>query len=106
MITPLDQFSQACLPAIEAELRRAVAPAGGPDLEELHSMLAYHLGWEGQGAGANASGKRIRPLLVLLSCAAAGGDWQAALPAAGPGTCSRRQMPLVKCFHCLLTTNN
>jgi len=82
MITPLDQFSQACLPAIEAELRRAVAPAGGPDLEELHSMLAYHLGWEGPGAGANASGKRIRPLLVLLSCAAAGGNWQAALPAA------------------------
>jgi geranylgeranyl diphosphate synthase, type I len=45
-------------------------------------MLAYHLGWEGEGAGAEARGKRIRPLLVLLTAAAAGGDWERALPAA------------------------
>jgi len=45
-------------------------------------MLAYHMGWEGPGAGPEVQGKRIRPLLVLLSCAAAGGDWHCALPAA------------------------
>ena len=45
-------------------------------------MLAYHLGWEGEGAGADAQGKRIRPLLVLLSAQAAGQDWRSALPAA------------------------
>lgn len=45
-------------------------------------MIAYHLGWEGEGAGPEARGKRIRPLLVLLSTAAAGGEWQRALPAA------------------------
>lgn len=70
------------LSAVEEELKRAVQQAGGNDLAELHYMLAYHMGWEGEGAGPEASGKRIRPLLVLLTCAAAGNDWHRALPAA------------------------
>jgi geranylgeranyl diphosphate synthase type I len=45
-------------------------------------MMAYHLGWEGEKAGPEATGKRIRPLLVLLTCSAAGGNWKQALPAA------------------------
>ncbi len=45
-------------------------------------MLAYHLGWEGEKAGPEAQGKRIRPTLVLLCAAAAGGEWTRALPAA------------------------
>lgn len=70
------------LPAIEAALKEAVQPADGPRHELLREMLAYHMGWEGEGAGAKASGKRVRPTLVLLSNAAAGGDWHKALPAA------------------------
>jgi len=68
--------------ATEADLQGVVRQADGPGLGELHSMLRYHLGWEGEGAGPRATGKRVRPLLVLLTCDAAGGDWQAALPAA------------------------
>lgn len=79
---PHTNLIQSMLLAVEEELRRAVALAGGPNLEPLHHMLAYHMGWEGQGAGPAAQGKRIRPLLVLLTCAAAGGDWEHALPAA------------------------
>jgi geranylgeranyl diphosphate synthase type I len=45
-------------------------------------MMAYHMGWEGEGAGPEATGKRIRPILVLLTTQAAGGDWQRALPGA------------------------
>lgn len=78
----LESLSQQMLPAIEDELRRAVSLAKGAGLDEFHSMLAYHLGWEGPGAGSEAAGKRIRPLLVLLAAAAAGGAWEAALPAA------------------------
>ena len=70
------------LEAIENELRESVADQGEPELSQYYSMLAYHLGWEGEGAGRDAQGKRIRPLLVLLTCAAAGGTWQNALPAA------------------------
>jgi geranylgeranyl diphosphate synthase type I len=68
--------------AIEEELQRVVAQERQPGLEELHYMLAYHMGWEGEDAGPEARGKRIRPLLVLLSAAGAGGEWQRALPAA------------------------
>lgn len=70
------------IPAVEEELHRVVALIAQSDLEELRYMLAYHLGWEGEGAGAEARGKRIRPLLVLLACEAAGGEWPNALPAA------------------------
>jgi geranylgeranyl diphosphate synthase, type I len=45
-------------------------------------MLTYHMGWEGENAGVETRGKRIRPLLLLLCTAAAGGDWQNALPGA------------------------
>jgi geranylgeranyl diphosphate synthase type I len=45
-------------------------------------MLTDHMGWTGEGAGPEATGKRIRPLLLLLSTAACGADWQTALPAA------------------------
>jgi geranylgeranyl diphosphate synthase type I len=45
-------------------------------------MLTYHMGWTGEGAGPEATGKRIRPLLVLLTTAASGGLWESALPAA------------------------
>jgi geranylgeranyl diphosphate synthase type I len=70
------------LPEIEAALKAAVLPADGPRNEVLHEMLVYHMGWEGEGAGPKASGKRIRPTLVLLSAAAGGADWRNALPAA------------------------
>jgi geranylgeranyl diphosphate synthase type I len=68
--------------AIEEELQRVVAMTQQPGLEEMHHMLAYHMGWEGEGAGPEARGKRIRPLLVLLCTAAAGAEWPRALPAA------------------------
>lgn len=79
---PLEQLVQTFIPAIEEELHNAVEQAKGLDLNLLHHMLAYHLGWEGEKAGPEARGKRIRPLLLLLTTAAAGGDWRKALPAA------------------------
>jgi geranylgeranyl diphosphate synthase type I len=45
-------------------------------------MLSYAMGWEGPGAGPETRGKRIRPMLVLLTTAAAGGQWQVSIPAA------------------------
>ncbi|MQC26911.1 MAG: polyprenyl synthetase family protein [Chloroflexi bacterium] len=79
---PLESFRQEMLPAIEEELKAVVKQAGGEGMEDLHQMLSYHLGWSGEGAGAKASGKRVRPLLVLLSTAGCGADWAEALPAA------------------------
>jgi geranylgeranyl diphosphate synthase, type I len=69
-------------PAVEFELERVVDQSIGDDYPELRSMLRYHLGWEGEGSGPEAQGKRVRPLLVLLTTSSAGGDWQSALPAA------------------------
>lgn len=70
------------LPAIETELIQAVARLDEPQTRSFHEMLTYHMGWSGDGAGPEATGKRIRPLLVLLTCAACGAEWQRALPTA------------------------
>lgn len=70
------------LPAIESELQRQVARLDQPRTRPFHEMLTYHLGWTGEGAGPETAGKRIRPLLVLLTTASCGADWQSALPAA------------------------
>ncbi len=68
--------------AIENELRTLVYNLIPAEYQGMLPMLTYHMGWEGEGAGPDAQGKRIRPILVLLCAAAAGGEWQKALPAA------------------------
>ncbi|HEX6036190.1 MAG TPA: polyprenyl synthetase family protein, partial [Anaerolineales bacterium] len=70
------------LSSIEAELQRQISRLDAPRTKPFHEMLTYHMGWTGEEAGPDATGKRIRPLLVLLSTAACGTDWQSALPAA------------------------
>jgi geranylgeranyl diphosphate synthase type I len=69
--------------AIEDEMHQIASTPHG-SLAPLSNMMAYHLGWLDQRfQPAQAySGKRIRSLLCLLACEAAGGEWRNALPAA------------------------
>ncbi|MEZ4636994.1 MAG: polyprenyl synthetase family protein [Caldilineaceae bacterium] len=55
-----------------------------PAYQPYYGMMNYHMGWldEDFQPGDFAAGKRIRPLLVLMACAAVGGDPEKALPAA------------------------
>jgi geranylgeranyl diphosphate synthase, type I len=78
----LDDWTALMQPRIEAELHSVLERAIPAHTPELKHMLAYHLGWEGPGAGPAAQGKRIRSLIVLFSAGAAGGPWECALPAA------------------------
>jgi len=71
------------LAAIEHSLQQALL---SPDeqVTPLYEMMAYHLGWRSETLQPVSApqGKRLRPLLCLLACQAAGGDWRSALPAA------------------------
>lgn len=78
----LERFKKIMLPALENELKEIVSLTNLPGYEELNSMLVYHMGWEKESPVTSVSGKRIRPLLVLLSVSAAGGNWKDALSAA------------------------
>jgi geranylgeranyl diphosphate synthase, type I len=66
--------------AIEEELKTAIGYSLDPSLEPYYSMLSYQMGWE--DSKNQTKGKRIRPLILLLSTHAAGGDWHRAVPAA------------------------
>ncbi|MEX2598559.1 MAG: polyprenyl synthetase family protein [Dehalococcoidia bacterium] len=68
------------LPEVRECLRSVV-----PDSDSgFFGLLRFHLGWEdAAGNPANEdSGKSLRPVLCLAACDMAGGDWQAAMPAA------------------------
>ncbi|MBT3190055.1 MAG: polyprenyl synthetase family protein [Anaerolineae bacterium] len=78
----MENLQKTFLDAIEKELHQQVARLDEKDTAQYHEMLTYHMGWTGEGAGAKARGKRIRPLLLLLATSASGGDWEKALPAA------------------------
>lgn len=75
--------------AIENDLKDQVARLKQPQTMEFYKMLTYHMGWSGEGAGIEATGKRLRPLLLLLTKASfveGGnteiGEWDSAVPAA------------------------
>ena len=77
------QLSQQMRQAVNAEMKAVLnATDAPPDL--FHGMMHYHMGWldeQLQPADVHA-GKQIRPVICLLACQAAGGDWQQAVPAA------------------------
>jgi geranylgeranyl diphosphate synthase type I len=79
----LEKYSKELIPSVEEEMRDVL---GGSDVNDdlFFGMIHYHMGWvdEGMSSRESKSGKRIRPLLCLLACAASGGDWRQALPAA------------------------
>jgi geranylgeranyl diphosphate synthase type I len=71
----LKQLSAEMLPAIEAELQRQIARLDEPHTRPFYDMLTYHMGWTGDGAGPEATGKRIRPLMLLLTVASCSMEW-------------------------------
>jgi len=77
-----ESLTRLYLDAIENGLKRAVEHSDSFESTRLHEMLAYHMGWMDHKRKSSLAGKRIRPLLVLLVCSAAGGDWNNALPGA------------------------
>lgn len=72
------------LSMVEAALHEALE-VPHPSLSQFYGMMYYHLGWvdrELRGIPSPGGGKRLRSLLTLLACQAAGGDVRQALPAA------------------------
>jgi len=78
----LKKYTEIMLPAIESELQHQVARLDEPSTRPFYEMLTYHMGWTGKDAGPEATGKRIRPLIVLLVVASNTSKWLRAAPAA------------------------
>ncbi len=68
---------------VESEMR-ALLTAATAASQGHYAIMQYHMGWlDADLKPAQApAGKRVRPLLCLLACAAAGGDPGQAVPAA------------------------
>ncbi len=77
---PAPSLTTRMLASIEQDLHQAVALLDPEHCAGMIEMVAYHLGWD--DPGGSGGGKRIRPLLTTLCCAATGGEWTRSLPAA------------------------
>jgi geranylgeranyl diphosphate synthase type I len=88
----LAELAATYLSWVEAEMRVLLVPQPAVLQQPLsqravgghYAIMQYHMGWlstDLEPAQA-PSGKRVRPLLCLLACAAAGGDPAKAVPAA------------------------
>ena len=71
----LKQAMTTMLPALETELQHQVGRLDVPATRDFYAMLTYHMGWNGNEAKPEQTGKRIRPLLLLLVCAACKTEW-------------------------------
>ena len=71
------------LSAVDAEMRHVVETVAA-DNSGFATMLRYPLGWMTAEGGPyhEPTGKRVRPILLLMCAEAAGGDARKALPAA------------------------
>jgi geranylgeranyl diphosphate synthase type I len=79
----LQRILDIFMPLIDQELRACIpSPEDGDDA--FIGMMHYHMGWTDEHFQPTMArtGKRLRPLLTLLACQAAGGSPQLALPAA------------------------
>jgi geranylgeranyl diphosphate synthase type I len=83
MQEPLNSFVQTMIPAVEQEMR-AVLKLDEKMGDVYYGMMHYHLGWVDEKllAVQAASGKRVRPLICLLSTGASGVEWRQAVPGA------------------------
>ena len=71
------------LPMVEEEMRRAVSPPNGRP-PEFYASMQYAMGWLDEELRPTEApgGKRLRPRLCLLACAASRGDPHRAVQAA------------------------
>ena len=75
----LKNFINTALPKVEATVKNIIKKSIDPTIADLSRIFHNHLGLEEPD---QARGKRIRPLLVLLTANATGTDWKKALPVA------------------------
>ncbi len=82
MDNELTSLAQQMLPALDNEMRTVLQYDGTPPGPFL-GMMQYQMGWVDESLKPieAVSGKRIRPLVCMLTNAAAGGDWRQVTPA-------------------------
>lgn len=78
----LERLQQEWLPVIETNLKKEVHFHHFGRSQALREMLSYHLGWETGPESPTSRGKRIRPLLTLLTAGAFLADPADVMPAA------------------------
>ena len=76
----MDELINLLIPEVDQQLKREIDKIGD-NYSQLKYMLRYHMGWE-ENETNKVQGKRIRPLLLLLSVIGMGGNSKEGLSSA------------------------
>lgn len=71
-----------CWEALDFELDSCISRYTDGYAPVFGDMIRYQLGWNGASFDKRLSGKRIRPMILLLTTHALGGEWEQVIPAA------------------------
>ncbi len=82
MSDSLTELFEEIILSVEKEMR-LVLKTDAAEVDPFLGMIHYQMGWCNKHFEPvkSSGGKRVRPLLCLLSCQSAGGDWHQAVPA-------------------------
>ena len=75
-------YAKEILPELEEEILFSIENDIPDSFPDLKKMMKYHFGWVDGEIGKNTQGKRIRPLLLLLSGLVCGLEWRKAISGA------------------------
>ncbi|MBG0787767.1 MAG: polyprenyl synthetase family protein, partial [Anaerolineaceae bacterium] len=78
----LEKLQTILVPQIEDALQEFMHTIDFRSSAELGQMLRYHMGWEDDSSAKASKGKRLRPLIVLLTTGAFGDSPARGMPAA------------------------
>jgi len=83
MNEPLSSLAQNMIQAVEREIE-VVSGLENKAGDPFYGLMHYHMGWVDRSfnPAVSSAGKRIRPLLCMLSVGSAGGTWEQAVPGA------------------------
>jgi len=77
-----DSFTSLFLFEIEESLKDMLNQNISLEYSQMKDMMAYHMGWDLRRNTSIVTGKRIRPIILLLCTKLFRSDWKIALPAA------------------------
>ena len=75
----LKQYQEKYFQKFSFDFNKTINDLFSRDVSDLKEIFRYHLGMDDD---LEKQGKRVRPLLTLLSTEGSGGDWNSAIPAA------------------------
>ena len=78
----INTYRDRFIPVIEHDMFKFFNTLMPEEYKEQKEIIRYHFGWDENSFSQESTGKRLRPLILLLATEGVGGKWESAIPGA------------------------